>query len=67
MLVNAQMWWMPLATNGGGILPRNALVSFSDACKIASVGVTAGFVIYLCLKMTDSDPRTDFFKENQPW
>ena len=61
------MWWMPLATNGGGILPRNALVSFSDACKIASVGVTAGFVIYLWLKITDSDPCTALVSENQSW
>ena len=58
---------MPLSTNAFEILPRNALASCLSDCTIAFTGVTAGFVIYLCLKMTDSDPRTDFFKENQPW
>ena len=52
---------MPLAKNGGGILPRNALVSFLAACTIASAGANAGFLMYLCLKITDSDPRTDNF------
>ena len=49
---------MLLATNGGGILTHNALVSCLDDCTIASAGVIDGFVIYLCLKITNSDPCT---------
>ena len=66
MLVRARSWSMPLVASGGGKVPFRACAKFFAACTMASAGVTVGDVMYLCLKITDSEPRFALVSENQP-
>ena len=57
---------IPFLTNGGGMLPLSTLVSGFVAYKLASDGVTPGFVMYLCLNLTVSDPHIPLVSGNHP-
>ena len=54
------MVWMAVSSMLTGMWLYNVVVIFPAATMTASAGVTAGFVIYLCLKHTVSDTLLAF-------